>query len=239
MRHHLRFSALVLLDIGQSVTSVQIDHDALGTPQVLGGSVVDFMVRQYRNLRSMAVDLIMQQHCLLFQYEDGTEARGRLELLLSDQCAILPHDESARVELWHFGDVLRLELVLKTPGLKNIGHTPSALVDFALTEMMRNAYRRLHALERPLTEWFFNVFLQTTQPTQIPFEVLAGYCIENRRPTPAEAGAVMKENAMHWKSELQSLGNQYLQATISDPKLLTLQNAALYQQLKRFFGEEV
>lgn len=239
MRHHLKFSGLVLLDIGQSVAPVQIDHDALETPQVLSGSVVDFLVRHYQKLRSMAVDLIMQQHSLLFQYEDGTESRGRLEVLLSDQCAIQPRDESARVELWHFGDVLRLELVLKAPELKNIDHTPSSLIEFALTEMTRNAFRRLHLLELPLTERFFNCFLQTSQPTQLPLEVLHGYYIENRRPTPAEAGAIMKENSIYWKGELQSLGNQYLQATISDPKLLTLQNAALYQQLKRYFGEEV
>jgi uncharacterized protein (DUF736 family) len=48
----------------------------------------------------------------------------------------------------------------------------------------------------------------------------------------------MRENGTFWKAELQSLGNQFLQATIADPRLLTLQNAALYQQIKRYFNEE-
>jgi hypothetical protein len=104
--------------------------------------------------------------------------------------------------------------------------------------MIRNAYRRLHALEKPLTEWFFSVFLQTSQPTQIPFDVLYTHAIEQTRPTPAEASKIMRENAIFWKAELQSLGNQYLMATVPDPRLMTLQNAALYQQLKRFLGEE-
>jgi hypothetical protein len=104
--------------------------------------------------------------------------------------------------------------------------------------MIRNAYRRLHALEKPLVEFFFNIFLQTIQPTQIPTDILISHAVDGKRPTPAEAGDIMRENGTFWKSELQSLGNQFLQATIDDPRLLTLQNAALYQQIKRYFNEE-
>lgn len=238
MRHHLHFDGLRILDIGQSVPLVQLSHEDIGTPPELEGSVVDFLVRWHPKLRSLALECIMQQHCLLFPYEDGAEAMDRLETLLCDQCAVTVQGETGPDGLWRHGDVLRLELVFKAPAIKNINHTPPSLVEFAVTEMIRNAYRRLHALEHPLTELFFSVFLQTSQPTQIPLDVLHAYTVEHRRPTPAESATVMKENATFWKAELQSLGNQYLMATIPDPKLLTLQNAALYQQLKHFFGEE-
>lgn len=238
MRHNIKIDGMRILDIGQAVPPVQIDHGAIGTPPELGGSVVDFLVRWHPTLRSLALDLIIQQHSLLFHYEDGEEALERLEILLSGRCMVREREEGVREELWCYGDALRLELVLKSPVIQNMDHEPPFLVEFAVTEMIRNAYRRLHALEHPLTEWFFNVFLQTSQPTQIPLDVLCGYTVDNKRPTPAEAATVMKENSTYWKAELQSLGNQYLLATVPDPKLMTLQNAALYQQLKRFFGEE-
>ena len=238
MRHHIKFDGLRLFDIGQSVPPVQINHDEWKTPPELGGSVVDFLVRHNSRLRSMALDFIMRQHCLLFPYEDGTEASGRLEALLGSGCPVPTRDEALEGELWRFGDVLRLELVLKAPAIKLVERTSCALTVFAVTEMVRNGYRRLHALERPLTEWFFSVFMQTTQPTQIPFDVLHGHAVGCSRPTPSESVKIMRENGVFWKAEIQSLGNQYLQATVSDPKLMTLQNAALYQQLKRFFGEE-
>ena len=238
MRHHLKFDGLRILDIGQSVSPVKLNHEDIGTPSGLDGSVVDFLVRWHQNLKSLALDRIMQQHCLLFPYEDGAEACGRLEILLSDRCAVRVQDDTAPDGLWRYGDVLRLELVLKAPAINNIDHTPSSLVEFAVTEMVRNAYRRLHALEHPLVEQFFNVFLQTSQPTQIPLDVLHAYTVAHQRPTPTESAKVMKENSTFWKAELQSLGNQFLLATVPDPRLMTLQNAALYQQLKRFFGEE-
>jgi hypothetical protein len=140
-------------------------------------------------------------------------------------------------EEWRIGDTLRLELVIRSPGLKTVDRSPKALSEFAVTEMVRNAYRRLHALEHPLAELFFNIFLQATQPTQIPLDILYSHAVCHTSPTPAEAAKVMRENSAFWKAELQSLGNHYLQAVITEPRLLVLQNAALYQQLKRFFGE--
>jgi len=238
MRHHIEFDGLRILDIGQAVPPVPINHEQIGTPNELGGSVVDFLVRQHAKLRSLTIDHLLGQHCLLFPYEDGQEARDRLEILLSPQCAEKTSGETSCADQWRAGDALRLDLVLRSPGLSTIEHSPRPLMEFAITEMTRNSYRRLHALEHPLAEWFFNVFLQATQPTQIPLDVLYNYAVEHTRPTPAEAAKIMHENASFWKAELQSLGNQYLQAAISDPKLLVLQNAALYQQLKRFFGEE-
>lgn len=238
MRHHIEFDGLRILDIGQSVPQVQINHEQIGTPNDLGGSAVDFLVRQHEKLRSLTLDHLLEQHCLLFPYEDGREARDRLEILLSDQCALRVQGEGSCTEQWRVGDALRLELVLRSPGLKTVDRSPKSLSEFAVTEMVRNAYRRLHALEHPLAEWFFNIFLQATQPTQIPLDVLYNYAVEHTRPTPAEAAKVMQENSAFWKAEIQSLGNQYLQAVISDPKLMVLQNAALYNQLKRFFGEE-
>src|SRR5665647_1787986 len=159
MRHHLHFDGLRILDIGQSVPLVQLPHEDIGTPPELGGSVVDFLVRWHPKLRLLALECIMQQHCLLFPYEDGAEALGRLETLLSGHCPVRVQDETGQGGLWCYGDVLRLELVLKAPAIKNIDHTPPSLVEFAVTEMLRNAYRRLHALEHPLTELFFSVFL--------------------------------------------------------------------------------
>ncbi|ADW19267.1 hypothetical protein Despr_3137 [Desulfobulbus propionicus DSM 2032] len=238
MRHHITFDGLSILDAGKSVPPIQISHGDIGTPPVLDGSVTDYLVRWHPRLRSLALDFIMRQHALLFPYEDGDEARARLETLMSDRCAVPVHDETAPDGLWRHGDALRLELALKAPAFKIINHDPKSLIEFAVTEMIRNAYRRLHALEKPLTEWFFSVFLQTSQPTQIPFDVLYTHAIEQTRPTPAEASKIMRENAIFWKAELQSLGNQYLMATVPDPRLMTLQNAALYQQLKRFLGEE-
>ena len=238
MRHHIEFDGLRILDVGNSVSTVPLDHEQIGTPDDVGGSVVDFLVRQHEKLRSLTLDLIIGQHCLLFPYEDGSEARDRLETLLSDQCALRVQDEASCAEEWRIGDALRLELVIKSPGLKTVDRSPRPLSEFAVTEMVRNAYRRLHALEHPLTEWFFQVFIQSTQPTQIPLDVLYNHAVEHTRPTPAEAAKVMQENSAFWKAEIQSLGNEYLQAVISDPKLMVLQNSALYQQLKRFFGEE-
>ena len=238
MRHHLQFNGLAQLDKGQSVPPVQLNHDDLGTPSVLDGSVVDFLVRWHPRLRSLALDNIMRQHALVFPYEDGEEARARLEILLSDRCPVPIVDDTAPDGLWRYGDALRLELILKSPAIMSINHDPRSLVEFAVTEMIRNAYRRLHALEGPLAEWFFSVFLQTSQPTQIPLDVLFNHAVEQVRPTPAESAKIMRENAIFWKAELQSLGNQYLLATVPDPRLMTLQNAALYQQLKRFLGEE-
>jgi len=236
MRHHIKFDGLRLLDIGQSVPPIQLPHDDLGMPPELDGSVVDFLYRWYPKLRSVALDCMIKQHVLLFPYEDGSEACVLLETLLSDRCQTL--DEGDQSELWRHGDALRLELVFKSPAIQTVDHAPRVLADVTVTEMIRNAYRRLHALEHQLTEWFFNVFLQAAQPTQIQLDVLYAHAVENRRPTPAESVTVMKENATFWKAELQSLGNQYLLATVADPRLMTLQNAALYQQLKRFFGEE-
>ena len=238
MRHHIEFDGLRILDVGQAVPPVPIDHEQIGTPDVLGGSVVDFLVRHHPKLRSVALDHILAQHCLLFPYEDGKEARDRLEILLSNRCALRVQDASSCTEEWRIGDALRLELVVKSSGLKTVERSPKPLSEFATTEMVRNAYRRLHALEHPLAEWFFQVFIQTTQPTQIPLDVLHRHAVDNTRPKPAEAAKVMQENSAFWKAEIQSLGNQYLQAVISDPKLMVLQNAALYNQLKRFFGEE-
>ncbi|KAB2892282.1 MAG: hypothetical protein F9K32_00840 [Desulfobulbaceae bacterium] len=238
MRHRIEFDALRILDIGNSVSTVPLDHEQIGTPDDLGGSVVDFLVRQHAKLRSVTLDHLLAQHCLLFPYEDGKEARDRLETLLSDRCALRVQDVASCAEEWRIGDVLRLELVLRSPGLKTVDRSPKSLSEFAVTEMVRNAYRRLHAHEHPLAEWFFQVFIQSTQPTQIPLDVLHRHAVDNVRPTPAEAAKIMRENSAFWKSEIQSLGNRYLQATISDPKLMVLQNSALYQQLKRFFGEE-
>lgn len=238
MRHHITFDGLTLIDAGKSVPPIQLSHETIGTPQVLDGSVVDFLVRWHPRLKSLALDSIMYQHALLFPYEDGEEAHGRLEVLLSDQCVVPVQDDIAPDGLWRHGDALRLELLLKAPAFKIIDHGPKSVVEFAVTEMIRNAYRRLHALERPLTEWFFSVFLQTSQPTQIPLDVLYAHAVEQTRPIPSESARIMRENAIFWKAELQSLGNQYLMATVPDPRLMTLQNAALYQQLKRFLGEE-
>lgn len=238
MRHRIEFDALRILDIGQSVSTVPINHEQIGTPDDLGGSVVDFLVRQHTTLRHVALDHLLAQHCLLFPYEDGQEARDRLEILLSNHCALQVQDESSCAEEWRIGDALRLELVIRSPGLKSVDRSPRPLSEFAVTEMVRNSYRRLHALEHPLAEWFFQVFIQTTQPTQIPLDVLHRHAVDNARPTPAEAAKIMRENSAFWKAEIQNLGNRYLQATISDPKLMVLQNSALYQQLKRFFGEE-
>ena len=92
--------------------------------------------------------------------------------------------------------------------------------------------RAARASASPSSAFFFN------QPTQIPLDVLHRHAVDNTRPKPAEAAKVMQENSAFWKAEIQSLGNQYLQAVISDPKLMVLQNAALYNQLKRFLGEE-
>ncbi len=238
MRYSIEFDGLQVLDVGRSIPRLRIDHDAIGTPADIGGSVVDFLVRNHARLKSAALSLLIQQHSLLFPYEDGEEAQVRLEILLSEQTAADGSDGPAHQELWQIGDALRLELVIKAAELKTIDHTPAALTEFAVTEMTRNAYRRLHRLEHPLAEWFFNVFLQTTQPTQIPLDVLYASAVDQTRPTPAHAAAVMKENATFWKASLQGLGNQYLLATCSDPRLMTLQNAALYQQIKRFFGED-
>lgn len=237
MRHSLQFDGLQVLDVGRTVSRVQIDHEKIGIPAELGGSVVDFLVRHHERMKSTALDLIIEQHSLLFPYEDGTDARDRLELLLSDQTAADVTD-GVCPELRQIGDALRLELVVKAAELRIIPRNPAELTEFAITEMTRNAYRRLHSLELPVVKWFFSVFLQTTQPTQLPLDVLVASAIHHRKLTPTDAADVMKGNATFWKSELQSIGNSYLLATCSDPRLMTLQNAALYQQLKRFFGEE-
>ena len=238
MRHPITFDGLVVLDVGRTVSRVQINHQKFGTPKELGGSVVDYLVRHHSRMRSAALDLLIEQHSLLFPYEDGTEARDRLELLLSDQTAAEVTDGGVLPEPWQIGDALRLELVIKAAELRIIDRTPADLTEFAITEMTRNAYRRLHSLELPVVRWFFSVFLQTTQPTQLPLDVLVASAIDYRKLTPTEAAEVMKGNANFWKAELQSIGNSYLMATCSDPRLMTLQNAALYQQIKRFFGEE-
>jgi len=238
MRHHLKVDGLRILDIGQAVSPVQLNPGTLGLPPGLDGSVVDCLVRWYPRLRTVALDCLMAQHSLLFPYEDGAEACDRLETLLSDRCAVPIQDDTSPDGLWRHGDALRLELVLKAPALQLVSFETQPLIEFAVTEMIRNAYRRLHTLECPLAEWFFNVFLQTSQPTQIPLDVLYAHAVEQARPTPAEAAKIMRENAIFWKAELQSLGNQYLLVTVPDPKLMTLQNAALYQQLKRFLAEE-
>lgn len=237
MRHHLKINGLVLLDRGQSVTPVRLDHEELETPLELDGSIVDFLYRWHPRLKAVALNCIMDQHSMLFPYEDGTEARDRLETLLSNRCPVAVMDDNGQDDLWRFGDALRLELVLKAPAIQTVAHAPRSLAEVAVTEMLRNAYRRLHALERPLAEWFFNVFLQTSQPTQIPLDVLYRHAVEQVRPTPADAQKILRENTVFWKGELQSLSSQYLCATVADPKLMTLQNAAIYQQLKQFFGE--
>ncbi|SHO52970.1 hypothetical protein [Desulfopila aestuarii] len=238
MRHSFSFDGLATLDIGRAVPVIQIDHDKLSTPHALQGSVVDFLVINHPRLRSAVLDLIISQHVLLFPYEDGDEAREKLEILLGEQGAVDPSGDQADPAPWQFGDALRLELVVKAPTLRIVDHDPSALTEYAITEMMRNAYRRLHVLERPVTEWFFNVFMQASQPTQIPLDVLYASAIDKQRPPTADAAAIMRENATFWKAQLQSIGNQYLTATCHDPRLMTLQNAALYQQLKNFFGED-
>ena len=237
MRHHLNFDGLQLLDIGKSVQPVQLKPVDLGLPRELDGSVVDCLYRWHPKLRSVALDCLMAQHSLLFPYEDGTEARERLEMLLSDRCSVPVQEDTSPDGLWRYGDVLRLELVVRAPALQIVRLATRPLIELAVTEMIRNAFRRLHALERPLADWFFGVFLQTSQPTQIPLDVLHRFAVEQARPTPEESAKIMRENAIFWKAELQSLGNQYLLATVPDPKLMTLQNAALYQQLKRFLGE--
>jgi hypothetical protein len=238
MRHSLKFDGLQVLDVGRSVPRISIDHQQFGTPAELGGSVIDFLVRYHARMRSAALDWMLRQHALLFPYEDGNEARDRLELLLSEQTAAEVTDGGVLPEPWQIGDALRLELVVKAAELQITPHTPTALTEFAVTEMIRNGYRRLHILERPVVESFFNVFMQVTQPTQLPLEVLAKSAIERKRLTPAEAKAVMKENSTYFKAQLQALGNLFLMAVCTDPMLMTLQNAALYQQLKRFFEDE-
>lgn len=238
MRHPITFDGLMVLDVGRSVSRVQMNHQSFGTPSELGGSVLDYLVRLHSRMRLAALDLMIAQHALLFPYEDGLEARDRLELLLSDKAAAEVTD-GVCPEPWLIGDALRLELVVKSAELRITKRTPEDLAEFAITEMIRNSYRRLHSLELPVVRWFFSVFLQTTQPTQLPLDVLVASAIHHRKLTPTEAAAVMKGNSSFWKAELQSIGNNYLMATCSDPRLMTLQNAALYQQLKRFFGEEV
>lgn len=237
MRHTLKFDGLQVLDVGRSVPWVSIDHQQFGTPPALEGSVVDFLVRHHPRIKVAAIEWILQQHRMLFPYEDGNEARHLLELLLSDRTAAEVTD-GVYPEPWEIGDALRLELVIKAAGLQITPRTPAALIEFAVTEMIRNGYRRLHRLERPVVESFFNVFMQATQPTQLPLEVLVKSAIERKRLTPAEAKAVMKENSIYWKAQLQALGNLFLMAVCTDPMLMTLQNAALYQQLKRFFEDE-
>ena len=237
MRHALKFDGLQALDVGRSVPRVQINHNQFGTPSELAGSVVDFLVRHHARMKVAAIAWILQQHKLLFPYEDGDEALIRLELLLSDLTTAEGAD-GAHPEPWEIGDALRLELVIKSAELKITPRNPCALVEFAVTEMIRNAYRRLHKLERPLVQAFFDVFMQASQPTQLPLEVLAKSAIDKKRLTPKESKAIMKENATYWKAQLQALGNLFLMAVCTDPMLMTLQNAALYQQLKRFFDDD-
>lgn len=234
----MKFDGLTGLDPGKSVPAIQIDHDALDTPTEVSGSVLDYLVQSHDKLRSLALDLMLQQHAQLFQYEDGNEARNKLEILLSELGAVTTSPEQADTEPWMVGDAMRLELVIKAAEFQLIKHEPKELTEFAVIEMTRNGYRRLHRLEQPLGAQFFNVFMQTSQPTQVPFDVLYSSVIEDKQLSQVEAIQVMRENPSFWKTELQSLGNMYLVSVCHEPALMTLQNAALYQQLKAFFGED-
>lgn len=239
MRYSITFDGLTALDPGRAIPAIQLDHEATGTPAVLQGSVIDFLVRRYDDLRSLALNLLIQQHCQLFPYEDGDNARDQLETLLDGAGAGSGTSDQADQEPWMIGNALRLELVIKAPEFKLIDHADQTiLAEFVIMEMMRNAYRRLHRLEQPLGAWFFQVFMQTGQPTQVPMEILYDSVIDGRQPSKSEAVQIMRENSVFWKAELQELANAFLAATCHDPALLTLQNAATYQRLKQFFNED-
>ncbi len=241
MRYPIEFDGLTALDVGRTVPAISINHDEIGTPHALGGSVLDFLVRHHPRLREVAIDQLLNRHSQLFHYEDGTEARRKLDALLGVAGAVaesVRRASTSDMPPWMVGDALRLELVLGSAHFQLVEQNPRDLTEFTVIEMMRNGYRRLHRLEQPTGAQFFNVFMQTGQPTQIPLDVLYSSVIDGRQPTAAEAIRIMKENPTFWKAELQGLANAFLISTCHDPALITLQNAAIYQKLKQFFSEE-
>ena len=193
-------------------------------------SIKDAVTIHWELLREEAFQMLVERHLEAFPYETEEEVRAGFLWLCGPEGAV-----KGKEEKWRTGDATRAELLIEAPEV-NACKTVEEVLDSALTEMLRNIIRRLHAHEAPLVLYAFQVFQQATQPTQLPVFLLLKSA-RKQAVSPKEILQVVKERPEFWKSELLDIATSFISSMPGDPEAKTMQVASVYQRIKALYEE--
>ena len=231
MRHKLHLDALSVIDPGFVIKYERFDMAGIVSTNKTEPAAE--LIRHYYNeLREEAFKRVVDRHCEVFQYEQPHEVAKTFKILCGPY-KTTPKKSNAS---WRTGDVCKPEHIADSPDVKSAKSLQDTL-SAALTEMMRNIYRRLHAHEYPGFEQVLAVFQQATQPTQFPAWLLLKIANEEEVPQHEYMG-VVQSRPEFWRSELLDLCSQWVAASPGDPEAKLMQIAGFYNKIKEFFVAE-
>lgn len=232
MRHKLQLDAMSVIDPGSVIKHEKFDMTEIVSVKETLPDVE--LVKHYHNeLREEAFHRVVDRHCQVFTYEQPHEVAEAFKLLCGPYKAT---PKRGSTEAWRMGDVCEPEHVADSPEVK-AANSLQDILGAALTEMMRNIYRRLHAHEYPGFEQVLAVFQQATQPSQFPAWLLLKIANEEEVPQHQYVGVVQSRQEF-WRSELLDLCSQWVAASPGDPEAKQMQIAGMYNKIKEFFVVE-
>jgi len=234
MRHKLQLDAMSVIDPGSVIKYEKFDMAKIAN---IKGTALDVdvdIIKQYAELlREEAFNRVVDRHCQVFKYEQPLQVL-EIYLLLCGPCKETPKRFSS--EAWRTGDVCEPEIIADSPEVK-AANTLEEILSAALTEMMRNIYRRLHAHEYPGFEQVLAVFQQATQPSQFPSWLLLKLA-DQEDILQHELLGVVQSRPEFWRSGLLDLCSQWVAASPGEPEAKQMQIAGLYNKIKVFFNNE-
>ncbi len=232
MRHKLQLGAMSVIDPGSVIKYEKFDMtNIVATKETVPD--VELVKHYYNLLREEAFKRVADRHCQVFQYEQPQEVIEVFKLLCGPYKTTPKRGSS---EAWRAGDVCEPEVIEDSPEVKAANSLPEIL-SAALTEMMRNIYRRLHGHEYPGFEQVLAVFQQATQPSQFPSWLLLKLANQENILQHQLLG-VVQSRPEFWRSGLLDLCSQWVAASPGEPEAKQMQIAGLYNQIKEFFNNE-
>lgn len=232
MRHKLQLDAMSVIDPGSVIKYEKFDMANIVSIKETVPDV-GIIKHYYTELCEEAFKRVAGQHCQVFQYEQPQEVIEIFKLLCGPYKATPKHGSS---EAWRIGDACEPEFIADSPEVK-VANTLEEILSAALTEMMRNIYRRLHAHEYPGFEQVLAVFQQATQPSQFPSWLLLKLA-DQEDILQHELLGVVQSRPEFWRSGLLDLCSQWVAASPGEPEAKQMQIAGLYNKIKEFFNNE-
>jgi len=232
MRHKLQLDAMSVIDPGSVIKNEKFD---MANIVILKETVpnIELIRHYYTTLKDEAFRRVVERHCQVFQYEQPQEVLATYKLLCGPT---KPTPKRGATEAWRDGDICEPEIIADSPEVKS-ANTLDEILSAALTEMMRNIYRRLHAHEYPGFEQVLAVFQQATQPSQFPSWLLLKLA-NQEKILQHELLGVVQSRPEFWRSELLDLCSQWVAASPGDPEAKQMQIAGFYNKIKEFFNVE-
>lgn len=226
--------------------------DVTGTAEKTAKKFTNFKKLTYFEewLRETALTKAIQLHTLTFPNENTESVRRKIREFCSESHQL---DEAQSLKLWRHGDALSLRAIQlgevaneeqaedtqKTTEEQDIEFKNlNSLLEYALREFVKNIFRRVNVYEVPLAEGLIAAFRDVSRPAMFPIEMTSMYDEFQELPTPDEFKGVARMLPMFWKSELQAQISLMIEKSGADPAQQALLNAALYQSLKTFFGDD-